>query len=236
MKQRIIEALRSLGEATAKKIAFHIGESDAQSSVNAALNTLRTEATVECEKRAGKGNELIYWLSAPVNQNSGEIQAIRGQLASADRQIKSQKERIVELEADLQRHSAGLMDASTNIIRFLLATQQMTGSEHKPSNLVAAEQMIATTLKMMQGRVEELEQTIHEMELAGVQGADAVDVKDAAVGYIVRVVGKKPRICTKPNNAHEAAMAAARAHGRADVFALVPVGKAVRGAEWKEAA
>lgn len=62
------------------------------------------------------------------------------------------------------------------------------------------------------------------------------DVTEAAVGYIVRVAGRKPRICAKPESARTAALASARAHGRADVLALVPVGKAVRGAEWKEAA
>jgi hypothetical protein len=59
--------------------------------------------------------------------------------------------------------------------------------------------------------------------------------KQEAAGYLVRVPGKKPRICIKPESARNAALSGARQHGRADVLALVPVGKAVRGAEWKEA-
>ena len=43
---------------------------------------------------------------------------------------------------------------------------------------------------------------------------------------------KPPRFTKKQTNAHAAAMSAARQHGFAEVFALVPVGKAVRGAEW----
>jgi hypothetical protein len=64
----------------------------------------------------------------------------------------------------------------------------------------------------------------------------AVDVKDAARGYLVRAPKRRLRILTKPENAVAAAMSAARnGSGRGDVFALVPVGTARRGAEWTEA-
>ena len=64
--------------------------------------------------------------------------------------------------------------------------------------------------------------------------ADAVDVKDAAVGYLVRVTKRKPRYVTRPERALDAALAAVRAGaGRAEVLAVVPVGVARRGAEWR---
>jgi len=64
--------------------------------------------------------------------------------------------------------------------------------------------------------------------------SDAVDVKDAAVGYLVRVTKRKPRYVTKPERARDAALAAVRAGaGRAEVLAVVPVGVARRGAEWR---
>jgi hypothetical protein len=64
----------------------------------------------------------------------------------------------------------------------------------------------------------------------------AVDVKDAARGYLVRAPKRRLRILTKPESAVAAAMAAARnGSGRGDVFALVPVGTARRGAEWRDA-
>ena len=62
---------------------------------------------------------------------------------------------------------------------------------------------------------------------------EAIDIKDAAVGYIVRVPKRKVRVISQPESARNAALAAARATGKAEVFALVPVGKAVRGAEWR---
>ncbi len=68
------------------------------------------------------------------------------------------------------------------------------------------------------------------------QEQDGVDVKDAAVGYLVRVTKRKPRYVTKPERARDAALAAVRAGaGRAEVLAVVPVGVARRGAEWAEA-
>lgn len=64
---------------------------------------------------------------------------------------------------------------------------------------------------------------------------DAVDVTEAAVGYLVRAPKRKPRLVTKPERAREAALAAVRAGaGRAEVLAVVPVGVARRGAEWQE--
>ena len=64
--------------------------------------------------------------------------------------------------------------------------------------------------------------------------SDAVDVKGAAVGYLVRVTKRKPRYVTKPERARDAALAAVRAGaGRAEVLAVVPVGVARRGAEWR---
>ena len=69
------------------------------------------------------------------------------------------------------------------------------------------------------------------------QEQDGVDVKDAAVGYLVRVTKRKPRYIVKPERAREAALAAVRAGaGRAEVLAVVPVGVARRGAEWRGSA
>lgn len=63
----------------------------------------------------------------------------------------------------------------------------------------------------------------------------AVDLQDAATGYLVKVPKRRPRVVTKPETARAAALAAARTAGRAEVMALVPVGRAVRGAEWRDA-
>ena len=63
---------------------------------------------------------------------------------------------------------------------------------------------------------------------------DGVDVKDAAVGYLVRVPKRAPILRRKPESARSAALSAVRAGAsRAEVLAVVPVGTARRGAEWQ---
>jgi len=48
------------------------------------------------------------------------------------------------------------------------------------------------------------------------------------------VTKRKPRYVTQPERARDAALAAVRAGaGRAEVLAVVPVGVARRGAEWR---
>ena len=120
-----------------------------------------------------------------------------------------------------------------SINKFCSATKELIGGQHMPLNLAECQQALEASSKLTQGRIDELEATIHTMELEAEQ---ARDVNEAAVGYMIKVTGKQPIIRTKPKSAHAAALAGARAHGRADVLALVPIGKAVRGAEWKDAA
>ena len=65
---------------------------------------------------------------------------------------------------------------------------------------------------------------------------NAPDVTAAAVGYLVRVPKRAPVLRRKPESARAAALSAVRAGAaRAEVMAVVPVGTARRGAEWKGA-
>ena len=59
-------------------------------------------------------------------------------------------------------------------------------------------------------------------------GEEAVDVKDAARGYLVCAPKRKPAKLMKAESAVARAKSAAKAAGRCEVFALVPVGVATR--------
>jgi len=69
---------------------------------------------------------------------------------------------------------------------------------------------------------------------------EAVDVKDAARGYLVCAPKRKPAKLMKAESAVARAKSAAKATGRGEVFALVPVGvatrKQIRAVEFKERA
>lgn len=79
--------------------------------------------------------------------------------------------------------------------------------------------------------VERIESLREQLNGKPVDASLPMDVT-AALQYVVRTPSKPPRFTKKQTNAHAVAMSAARQHGFAEVFALVPVGKAVRGAEW----
>ncbi len=77
-----------------------------------------------------------------------------------------------------------------------------------------------------------IQTTIKRDELQA-QIDEALDVKDVAVGYLVRAPKRKPRVVTKPETAVDIAKAAARGAGRGDVYALVHVGTARRDAVYQ---
>lgn len=95
------------------------------------------------------------------------------------------------------------------------------------------EQISSLTADVTQTRTA-LNHAINEADRLRRELTGAVDVADAAVGYLVKAPKRKPRYITKPEGAQAAALAAVRAGaGRAEVLAVVPVGVARRGAEWR---
>lgn len=90
-------------------------------------------------------------------------------------------------------------------------------------------------LRVFIGALVERVESLKE-QLAGkpVDASLPMDVT-TALQFVVKTPSKPPRFTKKHASAHATAMSAARQHGFAEVFALVPVGKAVRGAEWKGA-
>lgn len=73
IEDKIIQHLGKTPEATAKQITTAI-KAD-RTCVNDALNALRTLAFVECEKRQGSGNDLIYWLAKPAEPPPAPVKA-----------------------------------------------------------------------------------------------------------------------------------------------------------------
>lgn len=235
MKTKIRAHLANVNEATAKQIAKAIDHEKYPTEVIKALSEMRTDAEVECEKKAGKGNEYWYWLTKAgdsvkytvglpsgkeINISSGSPKApAKAPESSPVEQTVSQGLEMYNLRQQL-KHAETMRDA------------------HFESAEAAARRIdeLVVQLREADSRHEALKAQLDELLVKMADADQAKDITEAAAGYIVRIPGKKPRICVKPENARNAALSGARQHGRADVLALVPVGKAVRGAEWKEAA
>lgn len=84
----------------------------------------------------------------------------------------------------------------------------------------------------------DLRSQIESLQREAMRGASLLSAATGytAAGYLVRTTKRKPRTLLDKDKAREAALGAIRAGApRAEVFALVPVGKAVRGAEWRPA-
>lgn len=98
-------------------------------------------------------------------------------------------------------------------------------------DLRAAMEMQATEMRRAYAEREALQE-----QLDAAQADPGVDVTDAAQGYLVRAPKRRLRVCKRGELAvHLAKTAAKNGSGYADVFALVPMGRAVRGAKWRDA-
>ncbi len=88
------------------------------------------------------------------------------------------------------------------------------------------------------GAVVELRTQLETLQREAMRGASCLSGQDryTAAGYLVRASKRKPRTLLDKDKARDAALSSIRAGAqRAEVFALVPIGHARRGAEWRPA-
>ena len=88
------------------------------------------------------------------------------------------------------------------------------------------------------GVVVDLRNQIESLQREAMRGASLLSGIDryTAAGYLVRASKRKPRTLLDKDKARDAALSSIRAGAqRAEVYALVPIGCARRGAEWRPA-
>ena len=88
------------------------------------------------------------------------------------------------------------------------------------------------------GVVVDLRNQIESLQREAMRGASLLSGIDryTAAGYLVRASKRKPRTLLDKDKARDAALSSIRAGAqRAEVFALVPIGHARRGVEWRSA-
>ena len=84
----------------------------------------------------------------------------------------------------------------------------------------------------------DLRSQLESLQREAMRGASLLSGIDryTAAGYLVRASKRKPRTLLDKDKARDAALSSIRAGAqRAEVFALVPIGQARRGAEWRSA-
>ena len=134
--------------------------------------------------------------------------------------------------ADLQTAAAALTGAYQMALAELHAcTGKIADLQHKVS-------MQDAELFKQAGVVVDLRNQLESLQREAMRGATCLSGQDryTAAGYLVRATKRKPRTLQAEDKAREAAMSSIRAGAqRAAVYALVPIGCARRGAEWRSA-
>ena len=131
--------------------------------------------------------------------------------------------------ADLQTAAAAL----TGAYQMTLANLQARGELHL--EMQDALNKRDDELLKQAALVVKLRSSIETMQRDAMRGASLMSGQDryTAAGYLVRATKRRPRALQDEEKAREAAMSSIRAGAqRAEVFALVPIGHARRGAAW----
>ena len=134
--------------------------------------------------------------------------------------------------ADLQSAAAAL----TGAYQMALANLQARGELHL--EMQDALNKRDDELLKQAGVIVDLRGQIEALQREAMRGASLLSGIDryTAAGYLVRASKRKPRTLLDKDKARDAALSSIRAGAqRAEVFALVPIGQARRGAEWRSA-
>lgn len=228
LREQIIAFLSGQEEATLKQIAAATTERDFPSRVTTELNRLRTDAVVECAKKKGK-NELWYWINSQpaVEQNTGS--SVAGANATQPAGAAVQHNPAPVPAASLSAEPAAVDEPTETDHKLLEPSAMVVDLKRHVSVLCQQLDVANAELAYERSARVALQEQIESTTAPTLESIDPV-------GYLVRAPKRPLRTFSKAEAAQAAAMAAARnGSGRGEVFALVPVGKAVRGAEWREA-
>ena len=97
---------------------------------------------------------------------------------------------------------------------------------------------VVEAISKLKAENEEMRSQLEALQREAMRGATCLSGQDryTAAGYLVRASKRKPRTLLDKDKARDAALSSIRAGAqRAEVFALVPVGQARRGVEWRPA-
>ena len=134
--------------------------------------------------------------------------------------------------ADLQSAAAAL----TGAYQMALANLQARGELHL--EMQDALNKRDDELLKQAGVIVDLRSQLETLQREAMRGATCLSGQDryTAAGYLVRASKRKPRTLLDKDKARDAALSSIRAGAqRAEVFALVPIGQARRGVEWRSA-
>ncbi|MGQ7907271.1 1-pyrroline-5-carboxylate dehydrogenase [Burkholderia sp. BC1] len=259
MRDLIEQHLAHAGEATAKNIslAIHMPQLD----VSRELNKMHGNGLVEREKRAGGGNEYVYWLSQgdrpvrPATENAAPPAEVVSHPASnvdgeADQSSTGTAPSTVQHIIDAARDLLGRSDP-LEILQGLkalddaLIAHEARGSYFAGAHAVTAITMVLELLKGTQVQRDEfaaenasLKEVNARLKANNAELEKRIDSLSGDVrplGQVFVTVGRnsKPMRHTTIEKAQRRGRVLVSGDRETEVLVLEPIGRIVRGAEWR---
>ncbi|KVO10393.1 1-pyrroline-5-carboxylate dehydrogenase [Burkholderia ubonensis] len=214
MIEQIEKHLAAVEDATAKAISAALGLP--QVEVSKTLHKMVGAGTIEREKRAGGGNEYIYWL-------------VRGDQARAPAVAARETELTYSAEqVPIKIASVGIFDAATAAV----STDEVVDAEVRVADLLATIENLTAerdaarqTADTWRANAATLEARIDELTLGPVGTGAPLFV----------TVGRtcKPQHHDSLEKAQKRGRTLVRRGKESEVLVLEPVGRIVRGTEWR---
>lgn len=214
MIEQIEKHLAGVAEATAKVIASALGMP--QVEVSKTLHKMVGAGTIERKKRAGGGNEYVYWLVRGDQARAPAVAALDPELTYSGEQVP------------IRIASVGIVDAATAAV----PTDDVVDAEvcvadllAKIERLTAERDAARQTADTWRANAATLKARIDELTLGPV-GARAP---------LFVTVGRnsKPQRHDSLDKAQRRGRALVRGFKESEVLVLEPVGRIVRGTEWR---
>lgn len=214
-------------------------------------------------KQLAAKDEWIDAAKRKIADLENEHADLKTELADFGKQNSVLTTELIDASNDRDSKCDTINSMSNAVIKFCGITAELTGGGKYPLNLYECELLLADRLTYMERKITTLQSALNAAQAAaedfepedaligeiGLLRAEnkALNILNTAMPdfgatheaisagpFVIRTTGKPPRFTTKHANAQSVAMSAARQHGAAEVFALIPVGKAVRGPVWKD--
>lgn len=227
MREDITKALASVREATAKQIAACIGADQLETVKE--MNRMLSEGLVERAKKPGGGNEYTWWLASTVDAKpeiepprpaaiASEIRALAEEHDEPEfREVDAPlSELLALLDVNAAQTSTPVRDA---IARLSAQKESQSRLDDNYARLVAANEKLRTNNAQLELKIDDL--TLVDAEFKP--------------NLVFVTVGRNSAAKRHPTleKAQRRASALVRSEKETEVLVLEPVGRVVRGSEWR---
>ncbi|VWC53803.1 delta 1-pyrroline-5-carboxylate dehydrogenase [Burkholderia aenigmatica] len=248
MREQIEKYLSTVVNSTAKKISLNIGMP--QLDVAHALNKMHADGLVEREKRPGGGNEYTYWLSTaeakPAVQCNTEPASVGASPTPSAEMVGESKspitphlapgEKVREAAADSAM--AALYERVRTLLEVLDLPPTMTLAIEVARERAAAAGNRKDELAVLRNEVASLKDLNERLKANNAQLEQRIDSLSGdvrPVGSVFVTIGRdaKPMRHATIEKAQKRGRSLVSGNRETEVLVLEPIGRIVRGAEWR---